>query len=149
MRSSHSLVLKLGLPINPSYTLEVTLSFFPLTADKTKVRQSLRKVYRRLYTANRRVRKLYLSLQTLSRKYRSSQQLFEQLHRHRSSKACAHWEKCVDTGPDQMCVFNDLGLLAFRARSNKFHNVWAVDCFHWPVRSRVLPLPVVTFLPSP
>ena len=34
-----------------------------------------------------------------------------------------------DTGPDQMCVFNDLGLLAFRGGSNKFDDVWAVDCF--------------------
>ena len=28
-----------------------------------------------------------------------------------------------------MCVFNDLGLLAFRGGSNKFDDVWAVDCF--------------------
>ena len=28
-----------------------------------------------------------------------------------------------------MCVFNDLGLLAFSGGSNKFHDVWAVDCF--------------------
>ena len=32
-------------------------------------------------------------------------------------------------GPDQMCVFNDLGLLLLSGGSNKLDDVWAVDCF--------------------
>ena len=38
-------------------------------------------------------------------------------------------ERDLDIRPDQRRVFNDFGLLAFRAGSNKFDDIWGVDCF--------------------
>ena len=35
----------------------------------------------------------------------------------------------MDTRPDQRHVYNDFGLLALRRGSNKFDDVWGVDCF--------------------
>ena len=88
----------------------------------------LRKVYRRFYRPNIHIRQLCLNPQTLNKRYRSSQQPCKQPYRYHSSKACVHSGKGTRDLTKRVYL-TTLDLLAFRGGSNKFDDVWEVDCF--------------------